>query len=297
MNFQSGYISILGLPNVGKSTLMNQLINRNLSIVTAKPQTTRNRILGIRSDENFQMLFLDTPGWYQGKLKLDGFYRSEVLSAVGDADLALFLVDGRKPRLKQNQSFFQEILRHSKIPVLILISKIDLLKQSALIPLLDSMPKEFSGAAAYVPVSSNAGPNLETLEECILEKLPEGPQFFPEEQITDKSKPFLLAEFLREAYFEHLDEEIPFGIATVVEDYSESERSIQARVCVYVERPGQKQILVGAGGDLIHTIKAKTSMRARRFFGKKVTLDLWIKVKKNWRQNAMLLNQIGYKER
>ena len=269
MSFQSGYISILGLPNSGKSTLMNQLLSQNLSIVSAKPQTTRNRILGIRSDKNFQMLFLDTPGWYQGRLKLDGFYRSEVLSAVGDADVALFLVDGKNPRLKQNQSFFKEILRHSSVPVLILISKIDLLKQSALIPLLSSMPETFDGAAAYVPVSAKAGTNLETLETCILEILPEGPQFFPEEQITDRSKPFLLAEFLREAYFEHLNEEIPFGIATVVEEYAEGERSIQAKICVYVERRSQKQILLGAEGDLIHTVKAKTCMRGRRFFEKK----------------------------
>jgi GTP-binding protein Era len=292
--FHSAYIAITGLPNAGKSTLLNSLIGSNLAIISDKPQTTRNKILGIRTTEKNQMLFIDTPGWYEGKLKIDAFFRSEVRSSLADADIVLFLIDGQRPSIEQNQKLYQSIKQNSKIPIILVLCKMDALNQQQIIPLLHDLPQKFSGFEAIVPVSGKTAANVDELLEVIEPLMPEGPAFYPEDSLTDKSVPFLISEFVREAYLSFLQEELPFSIATVVEDFQDRESSLFARVAVYVERKSQKLILIGSGGDIINSVKAYSSMRARKFLGKKVNLEIWIKVKPNWRRNTSILNQIGY---
>ncbi|PCJ21282.1 MAG: GTPase Era [Candidatus Cloacimonadota bacterium] len=295
MSFRSGYIAIIGLPNAGKSTLLNRLLGKELCIISNKPQTTRNSILGIRTIDKHQLIFIDSPGWYEGKLKIDKFYRGQVTQTIQDADIVVFVLDGLEPRFKQNKSLI-ELVRSSKNKEIILVfNKIDRLKQSKMIPLLSRIGEDHPELSEIIPCSAKDGHNVDVLLEILKSKIPEGPELYPEEMYTDKSPSFLMSEFLRESYIKYLDEELPFVLAVVVEDFKDLETRLEFRISVYVERDGQKAILIGPGGALIHQIKKDTIIRARNFFSKKVVLDMWIKVKPNWRQSESILKQIGYK--
>jgi len=294
LSFHSAYIALLGLPNAGKSTLLNAMVQKELCIVSDRPQTTRNQILGIRHEKDHQFLFLDTPGWYTGKLKLDQFFRKQVRLSIKDADLVCFLIDANKKGLKANQEYYK-IVSEQERPIFLIINKIDCMKQAELIPYLGEIEKNFPGAKEYIPVSALEQNNTEHLVEVLKSYTPEGPPYFPEEMITDKSPAFLISEFVREALFQELYQEVPFSIAVVVEDLDEYEKSIEARCSIYVETKGQKLILLGSKGELIRKIKGNCNKRVRRYFSKKAKIDLWIKVKKGWRQDSTVLSQIGYK--
>lgn len=294
MSFKSGYIAIVGLPNAGKSTLLNSFLDRSLAIISSKPQTTRNQILGILHQENSQCLFLDTPGWYDGKLKLDKCFRQEIRSALSDADLILFLLDGRKPRWRESIPFFEMVQSSTNVPVMLLISKIDLLKQASMISLLSDLPAKMQEASEIVPFSAKNAVNIQKLLDLILGYLREGPPFFPTESYTDRPNSFLMCEFLRESYIDLLDEELPFSMAVACESLEEGERKIQVSLQVFVERPTQKAILLGESGIMLKEVKRRTCIRARKFFSKKVFLDVWIKVKRNWRRDSAVLQKLGY---
>jgi GTPase len=295
MSFKSGYIAIVGLPNSGKSTLLNRLLERSLAIVSNKPQTTRNQILGIRHLQDAQLLFLDTPGWYEGKLKLDACFRDEIKSALVDADLILFLLDGRKPKLRDTRTYFEIVRNSSKAEIFLLVTKIDALKQTNLISLLTDLPEKFSEATEIVPISSKDDTNLKTLQELVLSRLPEGPAYYPEDSLTDRPHTFLFCEFLRESYIDLLDEELPYSMAVACEELEESEKSLKVSLTIFVERPTQKAILIGESGIMLSEVKRRTCIRARKFFTKKVLLDVWIKVKRNWRRDSTVLQKLGYR--
>lgn len=294
-DYKSAYIAILGLPNAGKSTLLNALIQKELCITSDRPQTTRNSILGIRHEEDYQMLFLDTPGWHQGKLKLDRFFRQQVEQSIKDADLIIYVVDARHSKPFKNEQFLSLLLQKTNKPVFLVLTKIDSIKQSILIPLMQQWHTKFDQIADLIPVSAKENNNIEPLLKLILNNMEVGPPYYPPEDFTNKSTSFLLGEFVREGLFRNLEQEVPFATATVVEDYSETEREISAQISIYVERKGQRLILLGTGGSLMREIKSQTIRKARKFFGKKISLDLWIKVKPKWRQDSGILSQIGYK--
>ncbi|MCJ8346049.1 GTPase Era [bacterium] len=295
MGFRSGYIAIIGLPNAGKSTLLNRLLGKELCIISNKPQTTRNSILGIRHIDDHQMIFIDSPGWYEGKLKVDQFYREQVTQTIQDADIVVFVLDGTEPQFKQNKNLINLVRSSKNKEIILVFNKIDKLKQAKMIPLLSQINEDHPDLAEIIPCSAKDGHNVDVLLEILKGKLPEGPELYPEEMYTDKSPSFLMSEFLREAYIKYLDEELPFVLAVVIEDFKDLETRMEFRVSVYVERAGQKAILIGHSGALIHQIKKDSIIRARKFFSKKVVLDLWIKVKPNWRQSESILSQIGYK--
>ncbi len=291
---RSAYVAIVGLPNAGKSTLLNRFLGQDLAIMSPKPQTTRNQIVGVLNRENTQLIFLDTPGFYEGRMKVDGFYRQEIRKSLEDADIILLVIDGRKPGLGRGREFFRTVLEGARDkPVIIVLNKLDALKQSTLIPLLGELPERFTGAREFVPVSARDGQNLEELLKVMDTFVEEGPQFYPEEMITDRDNGFLIAEFVREALFIQNEEEVPFAVAVAVDRLEEMESRIEAEVLIYVEREGQKAILIGEGGQALKSANARASMRARRFFGRKVQLTLWIKVKPGWRQNERILKQVG----
>lgn len=294
-HYKSAYIAILGLPNAGKSTLLNALIQKELCITSDRPQTTRNSILGIRHEEDYQMLFLDTPGWHQGKLKIDRFFRQQVEQSIKDADLIIYVVDARHSKKFKNEQFLNLLLQKTNKPVFLVLTKIDSIKQSTLIPLMQQWHTEFERVADLIPVSAKENNNIEQLLQLILDNMEVGPPYYPPENFTNKSTSFLIGEFVREGLFRNLDQEVPFATATVVEEYSENEREISAQISIYVERKGQRLILLGTGGSLMREIKSQTIRKARKFFGKKISLDLWIKVKPKWRQDSGILSQIGYK--
>lgn len=297
MSFKSGYIAIVGLPNAGKSTLLNAFLEKSLAITSSKPQTTRNQILGILHLPNAQLLFLDTPGWYEGKLKLDQHFRQEIRSALEDADLVLFLLDGKKPRWRESIPFFETVKSSVKVPVILLVTKVDIVKQTGLIALLSDLPEVMKEASEIVPISSRNAVNIPQLQELILNNLEEGPPFFPEESFTDRPTSFLLCEFVRESYIDLLDEELPFVMAVACESLDDAERHISASLFVFVERSSQKAILLGESGIMLKEVKRRTCIRARKFFSKKVFLDVWIKVKRNWRRDSAVLQKLGYQPR
>lgn len=294
-NYKSAYIAILGLPNAGKSTLLNALVEKELCITSDRPQTTRNSILGIRHSKNYQMLFLDTPGWHQGKLKIDNFFRNQVEQSLSDADFILFVVDARHPKEYKNREFLEFLTRNNHKPIILVLTKIDAIKQTALIQLMQKLHAEFTTVKELIPVSAQENQNIENLINLILDNMKSGPPYYPPEYFTDKSTSFLLGEFTREYLFRNLEQEVPFSCATVVEEFDENETRIDAQISIYVERKGQKLILLGPSGALIREIKSKTIQKARKFFKKKVNLQIWVKVKAKWRQDAAILSQIGYK--
>ena len=294
-NYKSAYIAILGLPNAGKSTLLNSLVEKELCITSERPQTTRNSILGIRHSENYQMLFLDTPGWHQGKLKIDHFFRHQVEQSITDADFILFVIDARHPKGQKNREFLEFLTKKSSKPVILVLTKIDSIKQSTLIPLMHNLHSEFNEIKELIPVSAQENQNIEPLINLLLDNMKPGPPYYPPECFTDKSTSFLLGEFTREYLFRNLEQEVPFSCATVVEEFKENEKQIEAQISIYVERKGQKLILLGPAGALIREIKSRTIQKARKFFKKKINLQIWVKVKAKWRQDATILSQIGYK--
>jgi GTP-binding protein Era len=295
-NYKSGFIAIVGLPNAGKSTLLNHILGKQLAIVSNKPQTTRNRILGIRTTEESQMLFMDTPGWYKGEMKIDKFFRSEVQSSLSDADMVIYVVDCTKPNPRQNRDFYNLVRTSTRKPVLLIANKIDRMKQAKMIPVISSLSEYYGDAEEIIPLSAKTGDNASELVPLIEKYLPDGPRFYPGETYTDRSVPFLLSEFVRESLIQFLEQELPFSIAVVVEDFIEEETKLLARISIYVERDGQKRIVVGTDGSNIKKAKGFSEMRGRRFFGKKVFLELRVKVKANWRQNDNILGRIGYKQ-
>jgi GTP-binding protein Era len=291
--FRCGYIALIGRPNAGKSTLLNRLVGEKLAITSPKPQTTRHRLLGILHLAGAQLLFLDTPGILEPKEPLNISLVQAALSALAEADVVVWLV---KPRPPDSQD--RVILPHLqalKNPLIIAINKIDLLDKPQLLPVIAAYHDFFPGSPV-VPLSSLVGDGLPALVAEIVERLPISPPLYPQEQLTDQTERFLVAEIIRERLFHHTGEEIPYAVAVAVEEFDESRRPalVRIRAVIYVEKDSQKGIVIGKGGRLLKRVGQEAREGAERLLQAKVYLDLWVKVWKNWRRDPRAIRLFGY---
>jgi GTP-binding protein Era len=291
---KSGFIGIVGRPNVGKSTLLNRLLGEKVSIVSPKPQTTRFRILGIKTVPQAQMVFIDTPGVHSGGSHFSRGLSRVAFQALSESDLILWMVEPSADLDEDDRSLLEEIKKAGRSTFL-LINKVDLLPRQMLLPLIS----QFSLLASFaeiVPVSALNGENIDRLEELIIRYLPEGPPFFPAEQITDQPERLLSAEFIREKIFQQTHQEIPYAVAVSVDEFQEEKEKglVVIHATIFVEKESQKGILIGKGGATLKRIGESARREIEALVGCKVYLRLWVKVKKAWRKDQEALKQLGY---
>ena len=291
MKHKSGFVNIIGNPNVGKSTLMNSLIGQELSIITSKAQTTRHRIKGILSDENYQIVFSDTPGVIKPAYKLQESMMQYVKSAFQDADVIMYVVEIGEKGLKDNDIF--EKIQQLKIPLIILLNKIDLVSQQKVLVEIENWTNKFS-TAKVLPISALNSFNINKVIELILEVLPESPPYYSKDDITDKSERFFIEEIIREKILKHYKKEVPYSVEISVEEFFEEEEIIKIRAIIYVLRESQKGIIIGHKGLGLKRIGTESRKDIEKMLGKKVFLKTPIKVKKDWRDNSNQLKKFGY---
>ena len=288
---KAGFVTILGNPNVGKSTLMNQLMGERLSIITQKAQTTRHRILGVVSEEDYQIVFSDTPGVINPHHNLHEAMMNFVNDSLEDADVVLYMVDSSKEDLK-DVTFLEKI--HSlETPIILLINKIDLIEQNEVSNLMDYWSKKIP-KAILVPVSALKKFNVDRIQEEILNFLPESPAYFPKDTLTDKSERFIVSEIVREKILERYKQEIPYSVEVVVNSFKDKEKVIVIDATIYVERESQKAIVLGKKGIAINAVGTAARKTMQNFFKKKIFLGLFVKVAKDWRSKKPQLKKFGY---
>jgi GTP-binding protein Era len=293
MTHKAGFVNIIGNPNVGKSTLMNALVGERLSIITSKAQTTRHRILGIVNGDDFQILFSDTPGIIKPAYELQTSMMNFVKSAFDDADVLIYMVEMGEKELKDEQ-FFNKIT-NAKIPVLLLINKIDTADQAAVEEKLAYWQEKVPNAEVFL-ISALEKFNIEGVFNTILEKLPESPAFYPKDQLTDKPERFFVNEAIREKILIHYKKEIPYSVEIETEEFFEDEKIIKIRSVIMVERNTQKGIIIGHKGAALKRVGTEARKDLQKFFQKKIHLELYVKVNKDWRNNKNQLKRFGYKD-
>ena len=294
MTHKAGFVNIIGNPNVGKSTLMNALVGEKLSIITSKAQTTRHRILGIVNDEDHQIIFSDTPGILKPAYQLQESMMDFVKSAFDDADILIYMVEIGEKELK-NEAFFKRII-NTKIPVILLINKIDKSTQEEVEEKIAYWKNKVPNSYTYV-ISALESFNIETVFNKIIELLPEGPAFYPKDQLTDKPERFFVNEKIREKILTHYKKEIPYSVEVETESFIEEEKIIRIRSLIMVERETQKGIIIGHKGASIKRVGAEARKDLEFFFGKKIFIELYVKVNKNWRSNDKELKRFGYNQK
>ena len=291
-----GFVTILGRPNVGKSTLLNQILGQKIVITTDKAQTTRKRIKGILTDENGQIIFIDTPGVHRPLNKLGEFLLDEAKVAVPDADLVLFLVDGSEPAGKGDKWIVENILKECKIPVILVMNKVDKIKnQQKIEENLMSYKMLFEENIPIIRISAKTGRNKDTLLTNILKKLPEGDLLYPEDVVTEESMRSVTEEVIREKVLINTQDEIPHSVAIKVDKYQESDDIDRIYATIYCEHKSQKGILIGKGGALLKKIGTEARLELEHIVEKKVFLGLEVKVEKDWRKKDNILKNFGYK--
>ena len=293
--FKSGFIAIAGKPNVGKSTLTNVLLGQPIAGVSAKPQTTRKRQLAIRTTAEYQMIFVDTPGLHEPKDRLSQFINSEAVSALSDADLILFLVDGSQKPDEEDRKLADLVHEAQKEDsVLLVINKIDLVDSKT----LSAHRKLYQALFPEAPVlqiSAQTGKGISELIDSIVERLPEGPMYFPEEQITQTYERDIAAELIRAACMDLLEDELPYSIAVHTDEYSERENGVvYIKATIFVERDAQKAIVIGRNGEMIKRIGTLARTEIEAMNGKKVFLELYVKTRKNWKNDPAFLREVGF---
>jgi len=292
MNHRSGFVNILGNPNVGKSTIMNALVGEKLSIITAKAQTTRHRIMGIVNGDDFQIVYSDTPGILKPQYKLQEAMMSFVNIALTDADVILYVTDVTEKPLAEK--FYTEKIKSSGIPVIIAVNKIDLSNQDDLEKIVELWHNEFP-SSPVIPVSAIKKFNLESLLSTILDKLPEGEPFFPKDQLTDKYERFFASEILREKILTNYKKEVPYSVEIEIESFSDEPKIVKIRALIHVSRDSQKGIIIGHKGSMLKRVGTEARHDMEDFFGKKVFLELYVKVTKDWRDKPAMLKKFGYR--
>lgn len=293
MKHKAGFVNIIGNPNVGKSTLMNAFIGERLSIITSKAQTTRHRILGIVNGDDFQILFSDTPGIIKPAYQLQESMMDFVKSAFEDADVLIYMVEIGEKDLKDEQ-FFKKII-HAKIPVLLLINKIDKSNPEKLEASV-ALWREKVPNAQILAISAKEGFNVEVVFQKLIELLPENPPFYPKDQLTDKPERFFVNEAIREKILLHYKKEIPYSVEIDTEEFHEDKKLIKIRSVIMVERNSQKGIIIGHKGASLKRVGTEARKDLEKFFNKKVFLKLYVKVNKDWRNNSRQLKRFGYKD-
>jgi len=292
MKHRSGFVNILGNPNTGKSTIMNALVGEKLSIITSKAQTTRHRIMGIVNSEDFQIVYSDTPGILNPKYKLQEAMMSFVKIALTDADVILYVTDVNEKPL--TTSGFPERMKSSGIPVIIAINKIDLSNQAVLEKIAGAWQTYFPDSPV-IPLSALKKFNLDTLLNAILSKLPEGQPFFPKDQLTDKHERFFASEILREKILKNYQKEVPYSVETEIESFRDEPEIIKIRGLIHVARESQKGIIIGHKGAMLKKVGTEARLDMEDFFGRKVFLELYVKVTKDWRDKTEMLKRFGYR--
>ncbi len=288
-----GYVAVIGRPNVGKSTLVNTLLKFKLAAVSPKPQTTRYKILGIINEEDAQILLLDTPGIFKKSMyALHDYMIKEAVESIRDADVVVWVVEPVMPTELEEDiaEKIKEATKEKKTPVILAINKIDTVHKNALLPIMDMYSKLYD-FAAYVPISALKNDGLDRLLEEIKKHLPEGEPFYPTDQLTDKPLRFIVAEIIREKIFLHYRQEIPYSTAVKVEEFREGD-PIYIRAVIFVERESQKGILIGKGGQALKRVGTEARKEIEAILGKKVYLELWVKVKKDWRENLAFIREL-----
>ncbi len=288
--FKSGFISIIGRPNVGKSTLLNALLGEKIAIISDKPQTTRNRILGIVNQPGAQLVFMDTPGIHKPMHKMNEVMVKTALQTYNETDVVLMLVEATD-QPGGGDRFIIDTLSKVKTPVFLLINKTDLVKKEALLPLIQEFSKLYN-FAELIPISALKN-DLGGLIEAILKRMPQGPKYFPDDQLTDQPERFVVSEIIREKIFERTKEEIPYSTAVVIEDMKEKPDITHITATIYVERDSQKGIIIGKGGAMLKQIGTLARHDAEKLLGVKVFLQLLVKVKKGWREDERSLRNFG----
>jgi GTP-binding protein Era len=291
MKHKAGFVNIIGNPNVGKSTLMNAILGEKLSIITNKAQTTRHRILGILSDDDYQMVFSDTPGIIKPAYSLQESMMDFVKSAFQDADVLIYLVETGEKALKDEDFFIK--LQNTAIPVILLLNKIDLNDQEFVEEQIDYWKQQLPKAEVYaISALNNFG--VDNLKSRLVELLPESPAFYPKDQLTDKPERFFVNEKIRERILVHYKKEIPYSVEVETEAFEESNKIIKIRSIIMVERDSQRGIIIGHQGKGIKRIGTEARKDLEKFFDKKIHLELYVKVNKNWRSNPNQLKRFGY---
>lgn len=295
-NFISGFVSIIGRPNVGKSTFLNYVIGQKIAIMSNKPQTTRNKIQGVYTSEHSQIIFIDTPGIHKPKHKLGDFMMKVAQNTLKEVDVILFMVNVTE-KFGSGEKFILEKLQNVEAPVFLVLNKIDQTAKEEILQVIAQYKDRYS-FAEIVPISALTGKNIDTLLKQIEKYMPEGPMYYPSDQVTDHPERFIVSELIREKVLHLTREEIPHSIAVMVEKIStENEgRSVHIHATIIVERDSQKGIVIGKQGKMLKEVGTRARKDIENLFGSKVFLELWVRVEKNWRDKASYLREFGYKE-
>ncbi|MGX7140986.1 GTPase Era [Facklamia languida] len=292
--FKSGFVTLIGRPNVGKSTLMNQIIGQKIAIMSDKAQTTRNKIQGVYTRPDAQIVFMDTPGVHKPKHALGDFMVKTAYSAIQGVDAVLVLVNAAE-KMGPGDRFVLDRVRDLKIPVCLVVNKIDLIDKTQLLPIIDQYTQEYPFDEVF-PISALTGESVDRLLERLVELMPQGPQYYPADQVVDHPEYFLVSELIREQVLFRTREEVPHSVAVSVQSMQKNEEDeVEVLATIIVERKSQKGILIGAQGKMIKEIKRGAKREIEALLGSKVYLDLWVKVQKNWRDRQSQLNDFGYR--
>jgi GTP-binding protein Era len=293
-----GHVSLIGRPNAGKSTLLNRLVGTKIAIVSDKPQTTRNRILGVRNYPDAQVVFLDTPGIHRPLHRMNVRMVDAAVDTLREVDVLGLVIDVGEPQGRGDR-FVLDLVKTAKTPVFLILNKIDLVKKPKLLPMMDEYSK-LADFAAIVPVSASTGDNVDRLERAIIDCLPEGERLYPEDFLTDQPERFFAAEIVREKLLQFTHAEIPFSSAVIVDRFEEPDPAADRKTAllrlyctIVVERESQKPIVVGRGGDMIKRIGTAAREELERFFSTRVFLDLHVRVRADWREDERILGEIG----
>lgn len=296
-NFRSGFVSLIGRPNVGKSTLMNNLIGEKIAIISSKPQTTRNKIQSILTEKDFQAIFIDTPGIHKPKSKLGNYMVKSAETTLNEVDIVLYLIEPFE-KIKESDLSIIKRLENVKTPVFLIINKIDTVSPEEILAVIDSY-KSIYNFAEIIPISALKGKNRDELLKCIKKYLPEGPQFFPSDMITDQPERQIVSEIIREKSLKLLQDEIPHGIAVEVSSMKNRKDKdiIDIQATIYCERDSHKGIIIGKQGSMLKKIGSNARYEIERLLGSPINLQIWIKVKKDWRDSDFLLKNFGYDQK
>jgi len=296
MTTTCGFVAIVGRPNVGKSTLMNRILGQKISITSRRPQTTRHQVMGIKTEEETQFIYVDTPGIHimakDRNKAINRFMNQAAVQALRDVDCVVFIID--RTRWSDEDQVVLQRLEHVEAPVILAVNKVDRLQDKAsLLPWLEQVGarRDF---AAIVPISAKHGTNVPELEAEVAKHLPESVHYFPEDQVTDKSQRFLAAELVREKVMRQLGDELPYQMTVEIEEFRDEGRIVHVSALILVERAGQKKILIGEKGDRIKNIGREARLDMERALGAKVMLNLWVKVKSGWSDDERALKSLGY---
>lgn len=292
---KSGFVAIVGRPNVGKSTLLNRVVGQKIAIMSDKAQTTRNKIQGVYTTDDAQLIFIDTPGIHKPKHRLGDFMVETAYSALREVDVTLFMISADQKRGK-GDDFIIERLRQSQTPVFLVINKIDKVHPDALLAIIEDYSSQMD-FAEIVPISATEGNNFETLMKLLIDEMPEGPQYFPEDQITDHPEYFIVSELVREKVLLLTRDEVPHSVTVVVDSMKRDHNDkVHIQATIIVERDSQKGIIIGKGGKMLKQIGTKARLDIEHLLDDKVFLELWVKVQKDWRDKQTFLTDYGYRK-